>query len=158
MSETEALRSTILQEVDTYGSKPRFGLFSSPISTAIGDDGQYKTRLRTFVEMQIPGMNRASRRPTPGVFTQIHRAQGNSTSRTSRASIPSHPERSRMSTSIRQGNYCRLRIKTSIEVTIRKPCSSQHLGLRSSTSRRMSSRRKTILRRTPRGTGTRKGK
>lgn len=39
------MRSTILQEADTYGSKRRFGLFSSPISTAIGDDGQYKTKL-----------------------------------------------------------------------------------------------------------------
>jgi hypothetical protein len=46
MSETEALRTTIMQEVDTYGGKRRFGLFSSPVSTAIGDDGQYKTRLR----------------------------------------------------------------------------------------------------------------
>ena len=76
MSETEALRSTILQEADTYGSKRRFGLFSSPISTAVGDDGQYKTRLRTFVEMKIQGMSRASRRPTQGAFSLIHHAQG----------------------------------------------------------------------------------
>lgn len=46
MSETEGLRATIMQEVDAYGSKQRFGLFSSPVSTAIGDDGQYKTKLR----------------------------------------------------------------------------------------------------------------
>lgn len=76
MSETEALRSTILQEADTYGSKRRFGLFSSPISTAVGDDGQYKTRLRTFAEMKIRGMSRASRRPTQEVFSLIHHAQG----------------------------------------------------------------------------------
>lgn len=48
MSETEGLRTTIMQEVDTYGSKRRFGLFSSPVSTAIGDDGQYKTKLRIY--------------------------------------------------------------------------------------------------------------
>jgi hypothetical protein len=46
MSETEQLRATIMQESEGYGSKRRFGLFSSPIPTAIGDDGPYKTRLR----------------------------------------------------------------------------------------------------------------
>jgi hypothetical protein len=51
MSENEALRAIIMQEVDTYGSKKRFGLFSSPISTAIGDDGQYKTRLRMLIDI-----------------------------------------------------------------------------------------------------------
>lgn len=30
------------------GSKQRFGLFSQPISTAIGDDGPYKTKLRKW--------------------------------------------------------------------------------------------------------------
>lgn len=153
MSETEALRSTILQEADTLGSRRRFGLFSSPISTAIGDDGQYKTRLRTFVEIKTPGMNRASRRPTQEASTPILRAQGSSTSHTSRASIPLHLERSRMNTSTRPGSYSRLRTKTSTRVTIRKPCSSLPPGRRSSTSLPMSSRRKTILRRTLRGTG-----
>lgn len=39
---TEELRRTILQESDTITFKQRFGLFSQPISTAIGDDGAYK--------------------------------------------------------------------------------------------------------------------
>lgn len=93
MSETEALRSTILQEADTYGNKRRFGLFSSPISTAVCDDGQYKTRLRTFVEMKIQGMNKASHRPMLEGFTPIRHAQGSSASRTSQASIHLHLER-----------------------------------------------------------------
>ncbi len=46
MTDNEALRSSILQEVDVMGTKRRFGLFSQPISTAICDDGEYKTRLR----------------------------------------------------------------------------------------------------------------
>lgn len=46
MSEIEALRNTILIESDPLGNKKRFGLFSSPISTALGDDGPYKTKLR----------------------------------------------------------------------------------------------------------------
>ena len=50
MSDNEALRSTILQEADSIGTRRRFGLFSSPIPVAIGDDGQYKTKLRTFFD------------------------------------------------------------------------------------------------------------
>lgn len=47
MTDKEALRQTSLQDSNTYGDKRRFGLFSQPISTAIGDDGPYKTKLRT---------------------------------------------------------------------------------------------------------------
>lgn len=50
-----------MQEVDGYGSKRRFGLFSSPISTAIGDDGEYKTRLRNTFFIQIQKMSKESR-------------------------------------------------------------------------------------------------
>jgi hypothetical protein len=46
MSENEALRASIMQEANNIGERRRFGLFSSPISTAIGDDGQYKTKIR----------------------------------------------------------------------------------------------------------------
>lgn len=35
------------------GTKQRFGLFSQPISTAIGDDGPYKAKLRIFYIIQI---------------------------------------------------------------------------------------------------------
>lgn len=31
-----------MAETDAFGAKQRFGLFSHPISTAIGDDGPYK--------------------------------------------------------------------------------------------------------------------
>ena len=44
MTDKQALRKTALQEADNVGHKRRFGLFSQPISTAIGDDGPYKTK------------------------------------------------------------------------------------------------------------------
>lgn len=47
MIDKEGLRQTALIESDAYGTKRRFGLFNQPISTAIGDDGPYKTKLRT---------------------------------------------------------------------------------------------------------------
>lgn len=46
MTDKEALRQTALADSDALGTKQRFGLFSHPISTAIGDDGPYKTKLR----------------------------------------------------------------------------------------------------------------
>lgn len=46
MLDKETMRSTILAETDPLGTKQRFGLFSYPISTAVGDDGPYKTTLR----------------------------------------------------------------------------------------------------------------
>ena len=46
MSDTEALRVTILQEAEGFGSRRRFGLFNSPIPLAVGDDGEYKSKLR----------------------------------------------------------------------------------------------------------------
>ena len=36
-----------MQEADKVGSKSRFGLFSQPMTTAVGDDGAYKTKIRT---------------------------------------------------------------------------------------------------------------
>lgn len=53
MTDKEALRQTALKEADNLGQKRRFGLFSQPISTAIGDDGPYKTKFRTSYFMQI---------------------------------------------------------------------------------------------------------
>jgi hypothetical protein len=64
MSENEALRASILQEADTYGSKRRFGLFSSPVSHAVGDDGQYKTKLRKCSSIQTPETNQANLKPS----------------------------------------------------------------------------------------------
>jgi hypothetical protein len=46
MSDIEALRSTILQESDAVANKSRFGLFSQPMTTAVGDDGPYKAKIR----------------------------------------------------------------------------------------------------------------
>lgn len=46
MGDKEELRKTAMQESELYQTKRRFGLFSQPISTAIGDDGPYKTKLR----------------------------------------------------------------------------------------------------------------
>lgn len=42
----EALRATHLSESEALKQKQRHGFFSVPISTAIGDDGPYKTKLR----------------------------------------------------------------------------------------------------------------
>jgi hypothetical protein len=46
MSDTEALRQSILQQSDDLGTRKRFGLFSQPISTAVGDNGPYLKKLR----------------------------------------------------------------------------------------------------------------
>lgn len=46
MTDKEALRQTALADSEPLGTKQRFGLFSQPISIAIGDDGPYKTKLR----------------------------------------------------------------------------------------------------------------
>lgn len=46
MTNKESLRMSILSESDLMGSKRRFGLFNQPISTAIGDDGPYLTKIR----------------------------------------------------------------------------------------------------------------
>ena len=46
MNDKEALRKSALQETENYANKNRFGLFSQPISTAIGDDSAYKTKFR----------------------------------------------------------------------------------------------------------------
>ena len=51
MTNLEATRMEILRESDLIGSRRRCGLFSQPISTAIGDDGPYKTKLRNFSVM-----------------------------------------------------------------------------------------------------------
>ena len=48
MSDKESIRQKALQDSDFIAEKRRFGLFSQPISTAIGDDGPYKTKFRTW--------------------------------------------------------------------------------------------------------------
>jgi hypothetical protein len=42
----DSLRTTAILDSEGVANKSRFGLFSQPLSNAIGDDGQYKTKLR----------------------------------------------------------------------------------------------------------------
>ena len=56
MNNLEQTRSAILQEADVVSSKRRFGLFSQPLTTAVGDDSPYKTKIRQYVVIQIPEM------------------------------------------------------------------------------------------------------
>lgn len=44
----EALRTQGMESSDFFTSKSRFGLFSHPVSTAVGDNGPYLTNLRNF--------------------------------------------------------------------------------------------------------------
>ena len=70
----EALRMTHLAEADTVKDKQRLGFFSVPISTAIGDDGPYKTRIRNIVYMQILAISRENLRLH--LETSRHRLRG----------------------------------------------------------------------------------
>lgn len=61
MTDNEALRQSVLMESDAMGSKRRFGLFSHPVSTAVGDNGAYKkkTRKHPFIsDPRDPGSNK----------------------------------------------------------------------------------------------------
>ena len=53
MSEKESLRMSILSESNPLGSKRRFGLFSQPISTAVGDDGAFRVKIRNYRNSKI---------------------------------------------------------------------------------------------------------
>jgi len=48
----DQLRITHLAETDAFSNKPRHGYFSVPISTAIADDGPYRTKLRRLISMK----------------------------------------------------------------------------------------------------------
>ena len=37
----------MIKDSENSSKKPRFGLFSQPLTTAVGDDGQYKKKIRT---------------------------------------------------------------------------------------------------------------
>ena len=47
----EGLRTTHLAEAEGIKNKKRHGFFSVPMTTAIGDDGPYKTKLRIFTHL-----------------------------------------------------------------------------------------------------------
>lgn len=42
----ESLRLTHLQDYENLKDKQRHGFFSVPITTAVGDDGPFKTKIR----------------------------------------------------------------------------------------------------------------
>ena len=76
----EALRMTHLAEADTVRDKQRLGFFSVPISTAIGDDGPYKTRIRKITDIQILAISRENLRPRLETSRPRPRAPASSTS------------------------------------------------------------------------------
>jgi len=43
----ESMRATHLAQTSELEGRQRHGFFSVPITTAVGDDGPYKTKLRT---------------------------------------------------------------------------------------------------------------
>jgi hypothetical protein len=57
------MRATALAETDPLGTKQRFGLFSHPISTAIGDDGPYQTSLRNIRHKLDPRADEGKGKP-----------------------------------------------------------------------------------------------
>lgn len=80
MSDAETMRQSVLQESDVYGSKRRFGLFSQPISTAVGDDGSYKKKIRILsldVDPRDPVNNKPLTQPKNFYTSPTKKGQGN---------------------------------------------------------------------------------
>lgn len=152
MSETEGLRATIMQEADTYGSKRRFGLFSSPVSTAIGDDGQYKTKLRILHDIQTPKINKENQSQSQGIFIRILHARANSTNPIFRASTLWQKSRTNISTLER--DCFNFKMKPSRRALLKSKCSSQRLDSKISTLLPMILNKKTILKKILRETET----
>lgn len=71
MSSLEQLRASVIHESDLIASKKRFGLFSQPISTAIGDSSPYQTKICTVNSMQTRGMRLANRSPNLAISTSL---------------------------------------------------------------------------------------
>lgn len=63
---------SILSESDPLGSKSRFGLFSQPISTAVGDDGAFRNKIRIIVFMKIREIRWESLSLNPGTSLSPH--------------------------------------------------------------------------------------
>ena len=80
-----------MQETDNMGERRRFGLFSSPISTAIGDDGQYKTKIRIAKSIQILATSKESLKLTSGASSPTRPAPASSTKNTFPVLTPSPP-------------------------------------------------------------------
>jgi hypothetical protein len=52
-----------MMDTNAFGEKKRFGLFSQPISTAIGDDGPYQTEFRKFFLILDPRADEGKGKP-----------------------------------------------------------------------------------------------
>ena len=50
MTDKEALRTKAIGDTEERAKKSRFGLFSQPPPNAVGDDGQYKAKLRNHIQ------------------------------------------------------------------------------------------------------------
>ena len=46
MADEESKRQSAIQDSEKVANKRRFGLFSQPLTNAIGDNGQYKKKIR----------------------------------------------------------------------------------------------------------------
>ena len=52
----EELRNCAIKDSDQISQKQRFGLFSQPLTTAVGDNGPYQTSLRIhFIDDRSEG-------------------------------------------------------------------------------------------------------
>ena len=73
-----------MADTETQAKKQRFGLFSQPPSNALGDDGEYKTKIRIddWNLSQILKMNRENLSRKKETFKLIPLDQGNSLSPT----------------------------------------------------------------------------
>lgn len=63
MADTEALRLSIIQQTDDLGTKKRFGLFSQPISTAVGDNGSYYNKKHRTTEYYLDPRDPNTKKP-----------------------------------------------------------------------------------------------
>ena len=64
---------TAMADSDALGQKQRFGLFSQPISTAIGDDGPYKSKLRMKYKTQEEKKPDSPTFAFPEAYCNFHR-------------------------------------------------------------------------------------
>jgi hypothetical protein len=73
----EMLRTTHLSEYEGLKDRQRHGFFSVPASTALGDDGPYKAKIRMRVYIQIHETKWGNQKPRPGISRPIRRDQVN---------------------------------------------------------------------------------
>lgn len=71
----DQLRTTHIADSNAIGFKQRHGFFSVPISTAIGDDGPYKTQIRIPIIIEILETKWESHKPARGIFRPLLQGQ-----------------------------------------------------------------------------------